>query len=69
MKTARLTKKQLTELKKNGKLWSRKYYYELVEPGIIKYHEIYRWTDKGKRIVTDEYAKWANMWTWAKVKE
>ena len=69
IKIVRLTKNQLTELKKNSKLWGRKYYYEMVEPGIVKYHEIYYiCKDQGKRLVDDRYAEYHNLWRWGKIK-
>lgn len=69
MKTVRLTKKQLTELEKNGKLWGRKYYYEAEIPGIVKYHEIYYiYKDQGRRLMTDEYAEYYGLWRYGKIK-
>lgn len=70
MKTLRLTKNQLTELKKHGKLWGRKYYYEAEIPGIVRYHEIY-YTSKsqGKRLIDDEYANFYGLWRYGKIKE
>lgn len=70
MKTVRLTKNQLTKLKKDGKLWGRKYYYEMAVPGIVKYHEIYyTYKDQGKRLMDDEYAKYNGLWKYGKTKE
>lgn len=70
MKTVRLTKKQLTELKKYGKLWGRKYYYETEIPGIVKYHEIYYISkDQGRRFMNDEYVKEYGLWRYGKIKE
>jgi hypothetical protein len=68
MKTARLTKNQLTKLKENGRLWGRKYYYEMELPGIVKYHEIYYTdNDQSKRLMNDEYAKHNNLWEYRKI--
>lgn len=70
MKTVRLTKNQLTELKKNGKLWGRKYYYEAEIPGIVRYHEIYyTYKDQGKRLMDDEYVERNGLWRYGKIKE
>lgn len=70
MKTLRLTKNQLTKLKKDGKLWGRKYYYEIAVTGIIKYHEIYySYKDQGRRLMTDEYAENNGLWRYGKIKE
>lgn len=70
MKTLRLTKNQLTELKKYGKLWGRKYYYEAEIPGIVRYHEIYYISkDQGKRLISDEYANYYGLWRYGKIKE
>lgn len=70
MKTARLTKKQKEQLIEKGHLWGRKYYYEIVEPGIVKYHEIYYiYKDQGKRLMDDRYAEYHNLWNWAKIKD
>lgn len=70
MKTIRLTKKQLTELKKSGKLWGRKYYYEMAEPEIVKYHEIYYiYRDQSRRLMNDEYAEHNGLWKYGKIKE
>ena len=68
MKTARLTKNQLTKLKENGRLWGRKYYYEMESPGVVKYHEIYfTYNDQDKRFMKDEYAKHNNHWKYEKI--
>ena len=70
MKTVRLTKNQLTKLKKDGKLWGRKYYYEMEVPGIVKYHEIYYiYKDQGRRLMDDEYAEYNDLWRYRKIKE
>lgn len=70
MKTIRLTKKQLTKLKKDSKLWGRKYYYEMEVPGIVKYHEIYYiYKDQGRRLMNDEYAEYNGLWRYGKIKE
>lgn len=70
MKTVRLTKSQLTELKKSGKIWGRKYVYEIVEPGIVKYHEIYYiYKDQGRRLMSSRYAEYNNLWRYGKIKE
>lgn len=70
MKTLRLTKKQLTELKKNGKLWGRKYYYEIVEPKIVKYHKISYTTEKGIKLhISNTSAEYYNLWMWGKIRE
>lgn len=70
MKTVRLTKKQLTDLKKYGRLWGRKYYYEIEIPGIVKYHEIYYISkDQDRRLINDEYAKQYGLWRYGKIKE
>lgn len=69
MKTVRLTKNQLTKLKKDGRLWGRKYYYEIEIPGIIRYHEIcYTYKDQGERLMNDEYAKYNDLWRYGKMK-
>ena len=69
MKTIRLTKKQLTELEKKGKLWGRKYYYEAEIPGIVKYREIYyTYKDQGRRLMTNEYAEYNGLWRYGKIK-
>ena len=68
MKTVRLTKNQLTKLKENGRLWGRKYYYEMELPRVVKYHEIYyTYNDQGRRFMNDEYAKNNNLWRYGKI--
>lgn len=69
MKTLRLTKKQLTELRKNGKLLGRKYYYELVKPEIVKYHKNSYTTETGGKIYVDnEFADSYELWMWGRIK-
>lgn len=68
MKTVRLTKNPLTKLKENGRLWDRKYYYEMELPGVVKYNEIYyTYNDQGRRFMNDEYAKHNNLWKYEKI--
>lgn len=70
MKTVRLTKNQLTKLKENGKLWGRKYYYEIEIPGIVRYHEIYYiYEDQGRRFMDDMYVERNGLWRYGKIKE
>lgn len=70
MKTIRLTKNQLTKLKKDGKLWGRKYYYETEIPGIVRYHEIYYiYKDQGRRFMDDMYVERNGLWRYGKIKE
>ena len=69
MKTKRLTKKQLENLKVNGRVWGNKYYYVKVVHGIVKYHKIYYETPTGKQLMTDDYATFKGLWKYAKIKE
>ena len=69
LKTKRLTEKQLENLKANGRVWGSKYYYVKVIHGIIRYREIYYKTETGKKLMTDDYATFNNLWINAKIKE
>lgn len=69
VKTKRLTKKQLENLKVNGKIWGNKYYYVKVIHGVIKYRKIHYKTETGKKLMTDDYATFNGLWKYAKIKE
>lgn len=69
MKTKRLTKKQLEDLKANGKIWGSKYYYVKVAHEFLKYREIYYITETGKKLMTDDYATFRGLWKYARIEE